>query len=186
MCVCVCVGRSGDELCKEWLISKVGRSFLRVRQRWTAAEAQTGDASAQEVERHMGNSSIGPALRTERNTSVSIVIYLAGVLLQSTLHFLLREWQRWFIAKDWPQWAELPVGNLDGTASVSALHLAPLEQNHYKRRNIKHRCIVVAFIDTTEMNSTNHGKSSKMGVALVLNTAMIAGRSAASGSPERM
>lgn len=33
--------------------------------------------------------------------------------------------------------------------------------------------------------STNHGKSSKIGLALVLNTAMIASRSAAFGSPER-
>lgn len=31
---------------------------------------------------------------------------------------------------------------------------------------------------------TNHGKSSKMGLVLVLNTAIIAGRSAAWGSPE--
>lgn len=32
---------------------------------------------------------------------------------------------------------------------------------------------------------TNHGKSSKMGLTLVLNTAMIGDRSAARGSPER-
>lgn len=64
-CVMVCAGRSGDELCKERLAGKVDGSFLDVRQRRTAAEAQTGDASAQEKERHVGNFSTGPALRTK-------------------------------------------------------------------------------------------------------------------------
>lgn len=38
---------------------------------------------------------------------------------------------------------------------------------------------------TTTHESTNQGKSSKMGLVLVLNMAIIAGRSAACGSPER-
>lgn len=39
--------------------------------------------------------------------------------------------------------------------------------------------------DETTHENTNHGKSSKMGLVLVLNMAMIAGQSAACGSPER-
>lgn len=64
----VVVSRSGNELCKERLIGEVGGSFLRTRQRRTAAEAKVGDASAHEIERHVGNSPIGPTLRTERET----------------------------------------------------------------------------------------------------------------------
>lgn len=37
----------------------------------------------------------------------------------------------------------------------------------------------------TYKKPTHHGKSSKIGLVLVLKTAMIAGRSAACGSPER-
>lgn len=69
-------GQSGNELCKERLIGKVSGPFLDVRQRRTAAEPQTWDAGTQEIERHMGNSSTGPALRTKRENINSNVRYL--------------------------------------------------------------------------------------------------------------
>lgn len=60
-------GPSRDELGKERLIGEVRGPFLRTRQRRTAAEAKMWDAGTQEVERHVGNSSIGPTLRTQTN-----------------------------------------------------------------------------------------------------------------------
>ena len=64
-CVMVSEGRSGDELCEERLIGEVRGPRLRAWQRWTATEAAMWGASAQEVERHVGNPSTGPTLRTE-------------------------------------------------------------------------------------------------------------------------
>lgn len=69
-------GQSGNELCKERLIGKVGGPFLDMRQCRTAAGAQTRDAGTQEIERHMGNSSTGPALRTKRENINSNIKYL--------------------------------------------------------------------------------------------------------------
>lgn len=61
---------SRGELCKERLIGKVCGSCLRAGQSWTATEANMRHASAQEVERHVGNSSAGPTLRTQRERFV--------------------------------------------------------------------------------------------------------------------
>lgn len=51
----------------------------------------------------------------------------------------------------------------------------------------ENKCYIIPLkftqLNFCKMSSTNHDKSSKMGLLLVLNTAMIAGRSAASGSP---
>lgn len=72
-------GQSGNELCKERLIGKVGGPFLDMRQCRTAAGAQTRDAGTQEIERHMGNSSTGPALRTKRENINSNIRYPASI-----------------------------------------------------------------------------------------------------------
>lgn len=61
----VAASRSRCELCKKWLISKVCGMWLEARQQRTAADAQAGDTSTQEVERHMCNPSTGPALWTQ-------------------------------------------------------------------------------------------------------------------------
>lgn len=63
MCGCG-VGQSGEELCKQSLIGRVSRSVVWVRQ-WTPTEANMGEGGAQEVERHVSDSSTGPTLTTE-------------------------------------------------------------------------------------------------------------------------
>lgn len=67
----------------------------------------------------------------------------------------------------------------------------PLNKTTKQKKPKKYSVCAEKISSTTERGnattrrSTNHGKSSKIGLVLVLNTAMIAGRSAACGSPER-
>lgn len=58
--------RSGLLLREERLLGKVCGSLMAWQQ-WAATEATVRDAGTQEVERHMGDSSTGPTLRTERH-----------------------------------------------------------------------------------------------------------------------
>ena len=58
------VGQDINSVKSDWL-AKAARPFLWVRQQRTATQAKMGDSGTQEVERHMGDSSIGPTLRTE-------------------------------------------------------------------------------------------------------------------------
>lgn len=57
---------SGLLFCKERLVGQVCGSAMMAWQQWTAAEATVRDTGTQEVERHMGDSSTGPTLRTEK------------------------------------------------------------------------------------------------------------------------
>lgn len=59
--------RSGLLLCEQRLVGKVCGSALMAWQQRAATEATVRDARTQEVERHMGDSSTGPTLRTERH-----------------------------------------------------------------------------------------------------------------------
>lgn len=75
-CEYVAVGddRSRGELCKKRLIGKVC-TRLRAWQWRAAIVAEMGDASTQEVERHVGNSSTGPTLRRERHATLDMAEY---------------------------------------------------------------------------------------------------------------
>lgn len=93
-------------------------------QQWTATEATGRDTSTQKVERHMGDSSVGPTLRTEKIIPHSAIIPIWLHQMTNT-RVLYSKW-------DQPQWAALRAGSLDGTASALVLHQLPLEQIHYK------------------------------------------------------
>lgn len=57
---------SGLLFCKERLVGQVCGSAMMAWQQWTAAEATVRDTGTQKVERHVGDSSTGPTLRTEK------------------------------------------------------------------------------------------------------------------------
>lgn len=59
----------------------------------------------------------------------------------------------------------------------------PLNKSAEKENKCYNIPLKFTPLNYCKMSSTNHDKSSKMGLLLVLKTAMIAGRSAASGSP---
>lgn len=176
--------------CEERLVGKVCGSALMAWQQWTPAEATLRNTSTQKVERHVGDSSTGPTLRTEehfteggneQNSFRTIQLLPMWLCKTTNIRVLCSKLNQ-------PQWAELHAGSLDGTASVLVLHQPPLEQTHWKGRRemLQHawKNTLKLKLKFCKMSSTNHGKSSKMGLLLVLNMAMIAGRSVVSGSPE--
>lgn len=63
---------SGEQFCEEGLVSKVSRPFLWLKLWWTPAEADVGNARAQEVERDVSNFSTGPTLRTKTEATLCI------------------------------------------------------------------------------------------------------------------
>lgn len=74
--------RSGLLLCEERLVGKVCGSALMAWQQWAATEATVRDAGTQEVERHVGDSSTGPTLRTERRVK-EVIWRMQGYYIQS-------------------------------------------------------------------------------------------------------